>query len=99
MVQAKFQASALALSLLVATATMATLATPSVAAAADERPLLMDGKTTLYQRVLSTPDCKLQPLDGAGAGIFVPAFSQYYVYADEESRYKVGTNATGKVVG
>ncbi len=99
MVQAKFQASALALSLLVATATMATLATPSVAAAADERPLLMEGKTTLYQRVLSTPDCKLQPLDGAGAGIFVPAFSQYYVYADEESRYKVGTNATGKVVG
>ncbi|HIX57788.1 MAG TPA: VWA domain-containing protein [Candidatus Anaerobiospirillum pullistercoris] len=99
MVQAKFQASALALSLLVATATMATLATPSVAAAADERPLLMEGKTTLYQRVLSTPDCKLLPLDGAGAGIFVPAFSQYYVYADEESRYKVGTNATGKVVG
>ena len=41
MVQAKFQASALALSLLVATATMATLATPSVAAAADERPLLV----------------------------------------------------------
>lgn len=97
MVQAKFQASALALSLLVATT--ATLATSSVAIAADEQPLLMEGKTTLYQRVLSTPDCKLQPLDGAGAGITVPAFSQYYVYADEESRYKVGTNATGKVVG
>lgn len=78
----------------------------SSAMAADypQVPLLMEGKSTLYQRVLSTPDCVLEPLAGSGASSgdvdeSIPAFSQFYVYADEAERYLVGTNATGSVVG
>lgn len=63
-------------------------------------PLLMEGKSTLYQRVLSTPGCKLhtQP-NGSDAGRELPAFSQYYVYSDTGTSYEVGPNATGTISG
>ncbi len=68
--------------------------------AANREPLLMEGKSTLYQRVLTTPSCQLtKRADGTGGGKEVPAFSQYYVYDDTGTAYEVGTNATGNVVG
>ena len=68
-------------------------------------PLLMEGKSTLYQRVLTTPSCVLYPKAlGQGQGRKVPAFSQYYVY---EARVDstgtpvltVGPDATGTISG
>lgn len=85
---------------------VAVAAPDAAAAAADaKRPLLMPNKTTLYQRVLTTPDCLLEPMGkgakagAAGAGKQIPAFSQFYVYEDTGERYLVGTNATGDIVG
>ena len=68
-------------------------------------PLLMEGKSTLYQRVLTTPSCVLYPKAlGQGQGRKVPAFSQYYVYeAGVDSTgtpvLTVGPDATGTISG
>ena len=68
-------------------------------------PLLMEGKSTLYQRVLTTPSCVLYPKAlGQGQGRKVPAFSQYYVYeAGVDSTgtpvLTVGSDATGTISG
>ena len=68
-------------------------------------PLLMEGKSTLYQRVLTTPSCVLYPKAlGQGQGRKVPAFSQYYVYeAGGDSTgtpvLTVGPDATGTISG
>ena len=68
-------------------------------------PLLMEGKSTLYQRVLTTPSCMLYPKAlGEGQGRKVPAFSQYYVYeAGVDSTgtpvLTVGPDATGTISG
>lgn len=65
-----------------------------------KEPLLMEGKSTLYQRVLTTPTCKLyQNLSNTEDGSTLPAFSQFYVYADLDRHYQVGSNATGKIDG
>ncbi|YCI12593.1 protein kinase [Pseudomonas sp. Z2-11] len=55
---------------------------PPVATEADggQRPLLMAGKKTLFQRVLSKPGAKLADAPGAAAGKSLPAFSVLYVY-------------------
>lgn len=68
-------------------------------------PLLMEGKSTLYQRVLTTPSCVLYPKAlGQGQGRKIPAFSQYYVYeAGVDSTgtpvLTVGPDATGTISG
>ena len=70
-----------AVGLSLAASMAALMATPSQAL----EPLLMAGKTTLYQRVLTTPSCRLNPPAapyGTQAGVAVPAFYQYYVYRE-----------------
>lgn len=73
--------------------------------AAADTPLLMEGKTTLYQRVLTTPSCLLYPERyGVGQGKRVPAFSQYYVYRSLDDGagttiLTVGADATGTISG
>ena len=64
-----------------------------------QKPLLMENKSTLYQRVLSTPGCLLKSDPTARDGSEVPAFSQFYVYAEQGDSYLVGNNATGNIVG
>ena len=64
-----------------------------------QKPLLMENKSTLYQRVLSTPGCLLKSDPTARDGSEVPAFSQFYVYAEHGDSYLVGNNATGNIVG
>ena len=44
------------------------------------RPLLMAGKKTLFQRVLSKPGAKLSSDAGSAPGKVLPAFSVLYVY-------------------
>jgi hypothetical protein len=76
------------------------LAQPTLAA---DKPLLMEGKKTLYQRVLAQPDAKLFSKPGAADGKSVPAMSIYYVYARQDSGgaswLEVGPAADGKTVG
>jgi hypothetical protein len=71
--------------------------------AADKKPLLMEGKKTLYQRVLAQPDARLFSKPGAADGKPVPAMSIYYVYARQDvggaSWLEVGPAADGKTLG
>ncbi|MFV3404804.1 protein kinase domain-containing protein [Pseudomonas sp. NY15463] len=54
--------------------------TPPLAASEDGRPLLLPGKKTLFQRVLSKPDARLVANPGDASGQVLPAFSVLYVY-------------------
>ncbi|OCG46235.1 serine/threonine protein kinase [Gilliamella sp. Choc5-1] len=66
-------------------------------------PLKQDGKTTLYQRVLSTPTCELKINITDSKGKSVPAFSRYYVYERKNNNHqewlKVGPDSYGKTIG
>ncbi|MFO1119618.1 MAG: vWA domain-containing protein [Rhodospirillales bacterium] len=67
------------------------------------RPLLMDGKKTLYQRVLTRPGAALAPQPGEAGGKPVPPLSQYYVYerkaVDGRDWIAVGTGSRGRIDG
>lgn len=84
-----------------------TLALASIfsiqAALAADKPLLQEGKKTLYQRVLTTPGCKLASQAGQRTGKEQPAFSRFYVYERNNSTggewLKVGPDSYGKTVG
>lgn len=66
-------------------------------------PLKQEGKTTLYQRVLSTPTCELKKDIKDSTGQLVPAFSRYYVYerkTDNNQQWlSVGPDSYGKTIG
>jgi serine/threonine-protein kinase PpkA len=70
---------------------------------ADDKPLLQAGKKSLYQRVLTTPSCKLSPAAGGASGAVQPTFSRFYVYeqaqAGADTWLKVGPDSYGKTVG
>ncbi len=83
-------------------AALLALAESSLAAEA-ARPLLQDGKKTLYQRVLTTPACQLAGQPGAGSGRALPAFTRLYVYQRQTQGsvewLQVGPDSYGKVSG
>ncbi len=65
-----------------------------------DKPLLMDGKKTLFQRVLSIPEARLfsQPDQQATAEDIIP-FSLFYVYQKQQNWLKVGHDSFGKISG
>lgn len=65
-----------------------------------ERPLLMEGKKSLFQRVLTVPDAKryAQP-DVTSGGETVLPFSVFYVYQRENNWLKVGHDSFGRISG
>lgn len=68
-------------------AAVAPKVTPPVAVAevdGGQRPLLMAGKKTLFQRVLSKPGAQLSADAGSPPGKALPAFSVLYVYQRKE---------------
>ncbi|SUC49129.1 Uncharacterised protein [Plesiomonas shigelloides] len=72
-------------------------------AADGDKPLLQEGKKTLYQRVLTTPGCKLGAAAGDDKGQLQPAFSSLYVYQKQNMEnqvwLKVGPDSYGKTIG
>ncbi|WP_338497082.1 MULTISPECIES: serine/threonine-protein kinase [Pseudomonas] len=78
---------------------------PPVATEADggQRPLLMAGKKTLFQRVLTKPGAKLADAPGAAPGKDLPAFSVLYVYqrkdVDGSPWVRVGAATDGRSDG
>jgi len=79
---------------------MVLLALPAGAPQAIEKPLLMEGKKTLYQRVLSVPDARLYevPTDTAASTRIIP-FNVLYVYEKGSDWLKVGYDSFGQVAG
>ncbi|MFA9420252.1 MAG: vWA domain-containing protein [Gammaproteobacteria bacterium] len=68
--------------------------------AATEKPLLMEGKKTLYQRVLSIPDARIYPApDQTAASTEVTPFSVLYVYARQDDWIRVGYDSFGAMAG
>ena len=68
--------------------------------AATEKPLLMEGKKTLYQRVLSIPDARIYPApDQSAASTEVTPFSVLYVYARQDDWIRVGYDSFGAMAG
>jgi len=70
---------------------------------AQEKPLLQAGKQTLYQRVLTTPICRLLDQPAGTGGKAQPAFSRFYVYQRQQQGadewLKVGADSYGKTAG
>lgn len=70
---------------------------------AGEHPLLMPGKTTLYQRILVKPGAQLLSAPDATTGEALPAFSVLYVYArrsqEGQTWLQVGAASDGRVQG
>ncbi|PHN60169.1 serine/threonine protein kinase [Pseudomonas sp. ICMP 8385] len=68
-----------------------------------QRPLLMAGKKTLFQRVLSKPGAKLSSAAGGAPGEALPAFSVLYVYqrkdVDGSPWLRIGTASDGRSDG
>lgn len=65
-----------------------------------EVPLLMEGKNTLYQRVLTTPDARLfESLEQSASSIEILPFSVLYVYQKKQNWIKVGYGRFDDAVG
>jgi len=68
--------------------------------AATDKPLVMEGKKTLYQRVLSTPDARIyESPDSAGESDEMTPFSVLYVYEKRDGWIKVGHGSFGNTAG
>ena len=82
--------------LFAATVTVQAADAPS----ADRRPLLMEGKSTLFQRIITTPGAQSYSAPGAKAGDAVKPFSVFYVYSQKDESGKrwleVSPSTTGK---
>jgi hypothetical protein len=75
-----------------------TLAPP--AQAQDRRPMLVEGKTTLYQRALTRPDAALhESPGGAELAETVRPFDVFYVFARDGDWVEVGHAAEGPIQG
>lgn len=72
-------------------------------AAGKRTPLLIPGKTTLFQRVLTRPGAQLAAQPGGPAGKSLPPLSVMYVYGQQEqgeaSYVEVGPDSQGTTAG
>ncbi len=74
---------------------MALLAAPLMA-----QPLLVEGTSTVYQRVLTRPAASLYDAAGGTVTEKIPAFQPYYVFAQQDGGWKqVGPSATRAPTG
>lgn len=76
------------------------LVAPPTEAQSARRPLLIEGTTSLWQRVITRPGAVLAPRPGeTGVTRPVPAFSVLYVYDRREGWLEVGETANGRTLG
>jgi hypothetical protein len=68
------------------------------ATAQSRQPLVMPGRTELFQRVITRPGAELAPRPGA-AGQPVPGFSVFYVYGRQGNALELGDGTTGRIAG
>jgi hypothetical protein len=84
-------------------AVLACQAATALGAGSADRPLLMAGKHSLYQRVLSVPGARLADTPGGTADKPVVPFTAFYVYAREQQGgaewLEVGTSRFGARAG
>lgn len=64
-----------------------------------ERPLLVEGRETVYQRVLTRPGAMHHPSPDAAATRGYPAFQPLYVYGVQTGWYQVGPSISGGPTG
>ena len=71
--------------------------------AAPKQPLLMEGKSALYQRVLAIPDAQIHDQPGDQQGTAVTPFSAFYVYQRKNTQggewLLVGADRHGSLSG
>lgn len=85
--------------LLIGSALAGTFAGRGPAWAAERQPLLMPGKHSLFQRVITRPGAQLVAHPGA-TGQPVPGFSVFYVYSRDPAGWlEVGATADGHAQG
>ena len=77
-----------------------------IASAQQQRPLLMPGKRTLFQKVITHPGARLYASAGEASPVLkdpVDSFTVYYVYErtvlDGSEWMEVGLSSTGEVGG
>ena len=78
---------------------LALVATTTPAGAQERRPLLIEGKRNLYQRVITRPGATMTTEPRQGAGRPVPGFSVHYVYERRDGFLLVGEGSDGRVAG
>ena len=79
------------------------LAASGVAHAQNAKPLLQEGKKSIYQRVLTTPGCYLSASAKGAKTKELQPFNRYYVYARQgqgtDAWLQVGPDSFGKTTG
>lgn len=90
------QRSALRVVILICLAPAVGLGVTSAASAA---PLLVEGKTTVYQRVLTRPGADLQQTPGGAVIATLTPFEPFYVFARQDGWIEVGRAASGGAEG
>ena len=90
-------------SFLLVFAFLLALSSADAPAGAGTTPLLIEGKRSLYQRVLTRPNARLVERAGGSGGKRQPAFSRFYVYArkrlGDAEWLEVGRNLRGDRLG
>lgn len=80
-----------------------SLLLPITSQAGERTPLLMDGKKTLYQRVLTRPAAKVFTNITDKTGSIKPTFTRYYIYQRKtqlnQEWLEVGPDSRGKTIG
>ncbi len=80
-----------------------SLLLPAMSQAEERKPLLMEGKKTLYQRVLTRPGAKVFSKIADKTGITKPTFTRYYIYQRKteakQEWLQVGPDSRGKTIG
>ncbi len=68
--------------------------------ARSEVPLLMPGKKTLFQRVITRPGAELSPLPDGKDATPIPGFQAFYIYARHGDDWvRLGRDAHGDIAG
>jgi serine/threonine-protein kinase PpkA len=91
--------SLLALTAMAATLTAVVWAPATTEAQEVRRPLLIEGKSTLHQRVLTRPGARLARTAAAEDGTELPPFSVFYVYGRQGGAVEVGRSSVGPAEG